>query len=130
MDITIWLMVLAAAQTALLGYLVWMSQDSRDISVASFKTESETLLKDLSARFRQDVVGESERVRADVANSGRVLREELSGSFRSMSSQQIEQLEVMSRQWAVLHESNDKRVRELQTMVEQKLDRLLQNNSR
>ncbi|MCX6125639.1 MAG: DNA recombination protein RmuC [Proteobacteria bacterium] len=116
-----------AIQFLMLGYLIW--RHGRQNIQQAMSVVLERLISESETRFRREVADQSERTRTDITHTGRVLREEVAGSIRGMSSDQLTQLEIMSRQWATLHETNDKRVRELQFMVEQKLDRLHQNNS-
>lgn len=101
----------------------------RRASAPSDVSPVEKMLLDLEGRMRRNVTDESDRVRSDLANSGRVLREEVATTIRGMSADQLKQLDVMARQWSSIHDTNDKRVRELQAIVEQRLDRLIQNNS-
>lgn len=118
--------ILLGLQALTFGLLIWFSL-LRDHSRGLHEVFV-SLFGEHQNRVRRDVSEETERVRSDIANSGRILREEVGVSMRGMSSEQLKQLDMMARQWASSQEINDKRVRELQAMVEQKLDRLLQQN--
>ena len=97
-------------------------------------------LQEVTLGVRRTQIEESERIRADMASTQRTMREEVGQTLREstetmskqlfqMADQQWKQLEGMSKQWAGIHDSHDKRSRELQTAVEQRLELIQQNNN-
>lgn len=121
------LMLLAVIQCGVMFVLLWILL--RRGNSSDLKDTVEQLLSAAQVRYRRDVMEECERVRSDIANSSRILREEVATSVRGMSSEQLNQLSTISKQWGAIHEANDRRMRDLQDIVEQKLERLHQNNS-
>lgn len=89
-------------------------------------------IDELRAAICQFVADESMRLRAEIALTQRTLREEvssvirgghdlMSGNLHKISEQQLRQLEALSKQWSVIAESNDARMRDLQKTVDERL---------
>jgi DNA recombination protein RmuC len=89
-------------------------------------------LDETRAATCQYVADESARLRSELASTQRTLREEVSGAIRNghdlmsgnlmkMSEHQLRQLEALSKQWSVIAESNDLRMRDLQKTVDERL---------
>ena len=86
----------------------------------------------LRISITQALGDESGRMRADVANAHKNLREEVTSyvraghsqmaeELRGTSAQQLTQLDVMSKQWAGIANNNEVRLRELQKTVDDRL---------
>lgn len=86
----------------------------------------------LRVAITQALGDDSGRMRADVANAHKNLREEVAGyvraghslmaeEMRGTTAQQLTQLDVMSKQWAGIANSNEVRLRELQKTVDDRL---------
>lgn len=122
----IW-MVLSCVQVALLGLIFWRLREgfgTDEALVATLKRATE----DSIFQLRRSTIEESDRMRAEIAQSSRALREEVAKSIQTMSEMQLKQLDILSRQWGTINEANEKRQQQLQTTVEQRLDRIQQNN--
>jgi DNA recombination protein RmuC len=80
----------------------------------------------------QFVADESARVRAEISVSQKTLREEVStlirgghdsitGHLLKISEQQLRQLEILSKQWTAIADTNETRMRDLQKTVDERL---------
>lgn len=124
-----WLVFLAVVQLAALIVLLLFIRRSATQQAQLFVEGLRPFFSELQQQLRRNMSDEVDRLRLDQANTGRGLREEVALNIRATSDQQLKQLDVLSRQWGSLNEVNDKRMRDLQLSVEQRLSQIQQNNN-
>ncbi len=96
-------------------------QDIYAAAIEKLRTYLAQSLGDESGRMRADVADAHKHLREEVANSMRAGHTLMTGQLRGTSDQQLTQLDVMSKQWATIANSNELRLRELQKTVDERL---------
>jgi len=122
-------LLLGALNLALVGFLL---VKVNRINISAVSESYLKALEDLRIQMRQQLSESAMQLRGDVMNSHKTLREEVGGAIRGghdlmggnlmkMSENQLRQLEAMSKQWSMIADGNDLRMRELQKTVDERL---------
>lgn len=125
----VFLAAIAVIQLAAMVLIIVKSRASSELQRRLIADDMRALFMTMQNEFRRSISEETDRLRLDHAHGHRDLRAEVSATIRGVSEQQLAQLDVLSRQWSTLNEGNEKRSRELQTTVEQRLAQIQQNNN-
>ena len=122
-------LLLGALNLALVGFLL---VKVNRINISAVSESYLKALEDLRTQMRQQLSESAMQLRGDVMNSHKTLREEVGGAIRGghdlmggnlmkMSENQLRQLEAMSKQWSMIADGNDLRMRDLQKTVDERL---------
>ena len=122
-------LLLGALNLALVGFLL---VKVNRINISAVSESYLKALEDLRTQMRQQLSESAMQLRGDVMNSHKTLREEVGGAIRGghdlmggnlmkMSENQLRQLEAMSKQWSMIADGNDLRLRDLQKTVDERL---------
>ena len=125
---TLTLLACLANLLGLMGLIIFI----RRYSGASQMDMQVRAIEGLRDFFRQSLADESSRARSDANFVNKNLREEVSAAIRGghdviggnvlkNSEHQLRQLEMMSKQWSAIAESNELRMRDLQKTVDERL---------
>lgn len=126
----LWFFVIAALQLVVMSVLIVLFlKRSGDQQRMSLLADLRALLAATQQDMRRSTAEEIDRLRLEHAHHHRDLRTEVAANIRGVSDQQLQQLDLLSRQWGSLNEANEKRMRELQVSVEQRLTHIQQSNN-
>jgi DNA recombination protein RmuC len=112
--------------------LIWLLYSFRQIKGSLHSEGLAKGLEDSRLSICQNFTDESVRSRSELASTQRTLREEVAAAIRGghemmggnlikISEHQLRQLEALSKQWAVIAEANETRMRDLQKTVDERL---------
>ncbi|MCX6118280.1 MAG: DNA recombination protein RmuC [Proteobacteria bacterium] len=121
------LVLLAAGQMGLLIFMVYRFQ--KIAKQNDILRDVKDLVLETPDKVRRDFSEQLDRFRLETQASSRELREEVGNTLRGLTQSQFQQIDAMISQWQSFSTGNDTRMKDLQSAVESKLDRIQANNS-